>query len=91
MSSTVELQRITITNVAHPLWADLGVTSMRKVFSVNELPWQNLRGLPGARGFEYKRYQMPITVPLSMLNWFVSNLAIIRFRMSNRGAICSIS
>ena len=27
---------------------------MRKVFSVNDVPWQNLRGLPGARGFEYK-------------------------------------
>jgi quercetin dioxygenase-like cupin family protein len=27
---------------------------MDKVFSVNELPWRNLRGLPGARGFEYK-------------------------------------
>ena len=27
---------------------------MRKVFSVNDVSWQNLRGLPGARGFEYK-------------------------------------
>ena len=27
---------------------------MRKVFSVNDISWQNLRGLPGARGFEYK-------------------------------------
>ena len=27
---------------------------MRTVFSVNDIPWQNLRGLPGARGFEYK-------------------------------------
>src|SRR5215467_9041075 len=27
---------------------------MRTVFSVNDVPWQNLRGLPGARGFEYK-------------------------------------
>jgi tetrachlorobenzoquinone reductase len=27
---------------------------MRKIFSVNDVPWQNLRGLPGARGFEYK-------------------------------------
>jgi quercetin dioxygenase-like cupin family protein len=27
---------------------------MRSVFSVNDIPWQNLRGLPGARGFEYK-------------------------------------
>ena len=24
------------------------------VFSVNDLPWRNLRGLPGARGFEFK-------------------------------------
>jgi quercetin dioxygenase-like cupin family protein len=31
-----------------------GATSMRSVFSVNSIPWQNLRGLPGARGFEYK-------------------------------------
>ena len=27
---------------------------MRTVFSVNDIPWQKLRGLPGARGFEYK-------------------------------------
>jgi quercetin dioxygenase-like cupin family protein len=27
---------------------------MRTVFSVNDIPWQNLRELPGARGFEYK-------------------------------------
>jgi len=27
---------------------------MRRVFSVNDISWQNLRGLPGARGFEYK-------------------------------------
>src|SRR6516165_9449352 len=27
---------------------------MRSVFSINDIPWQNLRGLPGARGFEYK-------------------------------------
>jgi mannose-6-phosphate isomerase-like protein (cupin superfamily) len=27
---------------------------MKKVFSVEDLPWKNLRGLPGARGFEFK-------------------------------------
>ena len=27
---------------------------VRSVFSVNDIPWQNLRGLPGPRGFEYK-------------------------------------
>jgi quercetin dioxygenase-like cupin family protein len=27
---------------------------MEKVFSVDTLPWQELRGLPGARGFEFK-------------------------------------
>lgn len=27
---------------------------MEKVFSVDALPWQELRGLPGARGFEFK-------------------------------------
>ena len=27
---------------------------MEKVFSVNDLPWADLRGLPGARGFEFK-------------------------------------
>lgn len=48
-ASTVELLVVTITNLTDP-----GVTSMRKVFSVNDAPWQNLRGLPGARGFEYK-------------------------------------
>lgn len=25
-----------------------------KVFSVDDLPWRNLRNLPGARGYEYK-------------------------------------
>jgi hypothetical protein len=64
---------------------------MRKVFSLNDVPWQNLRGLPGRGALNTKPYQMPVTVPLSMPNWFVSNLVIIRFRMSNRGATCSIS
>lgn len=27
---------------------------MRKVFSVHDLPWENLRDLAGARGYEYK-------------------------------------
>lgn len=27
---------------------------MSRVFSLNETEWKNLRGLPGARGFEYK-------------------------------------
>jgi quercetin dioxygenase-like cupin family protein len=27
---------------------------MRSVFSVDELAWKDLRGLPGARGFEFK-------------------------------------
>lgn len=27
---------------------------MQKIFSVDEMPWKNVRGLPGARGFEYK-------------------------------------
>ncbi|WP_198382936.1 cupin domain-containing protein [Roseomonas sp. KE2513] len=27
---------------------------MTSVFSANDLPWKNLRDLPGARGFEYK-------------------------------------
>ena len=27
---------------------------MNGVFSVGDLPWKNLRGLPGARGFEFK-------------------------------------
>lgn len=27
---------------------------MKKVFSVHDVQWQNVRGLPGARGFEYK-------------------------------------
>src|SRR5262245_10658634 len=27
---------------------------MEKVFSVDILPWQEMRGLPGARGFEFK-------------------------------------
>lgn len=27
---------------------------MEKVFSIHDTPWLNVRGLPGARGFEYK-------------------------------------
>ena len=27
---------------------------MEKVFSIDDMEWKNLRGLPGARGFEYK-------------------------------------
>ncbi len=27
---------------------------MKQVFFVNDLPWNDLKGLPGARGFEYK-------------------------------------
>ena len=27
---------------------------MQKVFSVDDMPWKDLRGLPGARGFEFK-------------------------------------
>ena len=27
---------------------------MQKVFSVGDVDWKSLRGLPGARGFEYK-------------------------------------
>jgi quercetin dioxygenase-like cupin family protein len=27
---------------------------MERVFSVDALPWQELRGLPGARGFQFK-------------------------------------
>ena len=27
---------------------------MKNVFSIDDLPWKNLRGLPGARGFEFK-------------------------------------
>ena len=27
---------------------------MQKVFSVNDLKWRDLKGLPGARGFEFK-------------------------------------
>jgi hypothetical protein len=38
-ASTVELQVVTITNLRDP-----GVPSMRKVFSFNDVPWQNLRG-----------------------------------------------
>ena len=36
------------------LYANPGWIPMRRVFSVNDISWQNLRGLPGARGFEYK-------------------------------------
>jgi quercetin dioxygenase-like cupin family protein len=32
---------------------------MRKIFSVDDMPWQNVRGLPGARGFEYKALSDP--------------------------------
>ena len=65
------------------LSSEPGATSMRTVFSANNMPWQNLRGLPGERRF-------PITTKaaLSMHNWFVSNLAIIRSHISNRGATC---
>ena len=27
---------------------------MENVFSVDDMPWKDLKGLPGARGFEYK-------------------------------------
>lgn len=27
---------------------------MKSVFSVDDIPWKNLKDLPGARGFEYK-------------------------------------
>ncbi len=27
---------------------------MKKVFSANDVEWKDVRGLPGARGFEYK-------------------------------------
>jgi len=27
---------------------------MEKVFSLNEIPWKDVRDLPGARGFEFK-------------------------------------
>ena len=36
------------------LYANPGWIPMRRVFSVNDISWQKLRGLPGARGFEYK-------------------------------------
>jgi quercetin dioxygenase-like cupin family protein len=32
----------------------MGDAALNKVFSANELEWKNLRGLPGARGFEFK-------------------------------------
>jgi hypothetical protein len=35
-------------------FGQLGVIAMWKVFSVNDVPWQNLSGLLGARGFEFK-------------------------------------
>jgi len=36
------------------LYANPGWIPMRRIFSVNDISWQKLRGLPGARGFEYK-------------------------------------
>ena len=27
---------------------------MERVFSVDDMPWTDLKGLPGARGFEFK-------------------------------------
>ena len=27
---------------------------MERVFSVDDIPWADLKGLPGARGFEFK-------------------------------------
>ncbi len=27
---------------------------MERVFSVDDMPWADLKGLPGARGFEFK-------------------------------------
>ena len=29
--------------------------AMQKVFSVEDMQWQNVRGLPGSRGFEFKQ------------------------------------
>jgi hypothetical protein len=62
---------------------------MRSVFTVDELPWKDLRGLPGARGFEFK----PLT-DASYTKAYSCELvrldpAIIPFLTSNRGVICS--
>ena len=31
-----------------------GTRQMERVFSVDDIPWADLKGLPGARGFEFK-------------------------------------
>ena len=65
---------------------------MEKVFSLDAVPWLDVRGLPGARGFEFK----PLTND-EYTNVYSCELdpgwdrQILRCPTSNRGVICCTS
>jgi hypothetical protein len=63
---------------------------MERVFSVEDMPWADLKGLPGARGFEFKSLTDRTYTTAYSCNSFGLIRAITPFRISSRGVTCSI-
>jgi hypothetical protein len=64
---------------------------MERVFSIDDMPWTDLKGLPGARGFEFKALTNDAYTKAYSCDLFAWNPATTLCRTSSRGATCSIS
>ena len=61
------------------------------LFSGDDMPWADLKGLPGARGFEFKAVTNDAYTKAYSCELFAWSLATTPCHKSSRGATCSTS